>query len=102
MNPVLDHNEDFLPIHAADLDPVLANNKRQKVIHRMGMIASAKYISTNDHPYTGLFTGANLGFIRVSTVAVPAVPFIGTTPTFAAKFFRNGVPSGNLFANLNT
>lgn len=46
---------------------------RLKTIHSQGNVAKAELVSYGDHPYTGLFTGADTGFVRLSTV-LPIVP----------------------------
>lgn len=46
---------------------------RLKTIHSQGNVAKAEFLSNGDHPFTGMFTGADTGFVRLSTV-LPVVP----------------------------
>jgi len=65
---------------------------RKKLIHSVGAIAQAKFISYTGHNYTGLFKGANFGFIRFSSAAENQM-----VPSFALKFLRNNIKSSNIF-----
>jgi len=68
-----------------------------KFIHALGSTALAKYVSTGDHSFTGLFEGADSCLVRLSLAADPKkVPY---TPGMAFKCYRDGnAPSGNLFS----
>ena len=78
---------------------------RLKTIHSQGNVAKAEWISTDDHPYTGMFTGADTGFARLSTmipVVAPADVEDGQNvmnPTIAVKFLRDYMDSANTFGN---
>ena len=39
---------------------------RLKLIHTVGVIAKVKFSSNNNHSYTGIFEGADLGYARLS------------------------------------
>ena len=76
---------------------------RIKVIHTVGSIAKTEYISTNDHPYTGVFKGRSQA-ILLASLAIEADPSIkfkdgaktNFNPTFGLKFLRDRFPSANL------
>ena len=40
---------------------------RSKYTHSQGNIGKATWVSKGQHPYTGMFTGADTGFVRLST-----------------------------------
>jgi len=65
---------------------------RKKLIHSVGVIAQAKLICNLAHNYTGLFKGANFGFVRLSSAAENQI-----VPSFALKFLRNNIKSSNIF-----
>jgi len=71
--------------------------RRKKLIHSVGTIAQAKWVSTGNHPYTGVFKGADNLFIRFSS-AQPVAPNDNMTPGISLKFIRDGVKSANLMA----
>lgn len=85
VNPTMTHDEDTLPY-----------SNHGKRIHSVGFVASIEFNSVGGHPYTGLFTGAPFGLIRMS-LAEPASKE-GTSPGVAIKFFRDGMSSVNFFA----
>jgi len=76
----------------ADDMPKQFPSYRKKLIHSVGAIAQAKWVSYTGHNYTGLFKGANFGFIRFSSAAEKTF-----TPSFAIKFLINNVRSSNIF-----
>jgi hypothetical protein len=65
---------------------------RKKLIHSVGVIAQAKFVSYPTHNYTGLFKGGNFGLIRLSSAAEKEL-----VPSCVIKFFRNNVKSSNIF-----
>jgi len=71
--------------------------RRKKVIHSVGSIAKAKWISVGSHPYTGVFTGADHMLVRFSS-AKEVTPNENITPGISLKFLRDGVKSANLMA----
>ncbi len=75
--------------HPSDIMPP----DRMKAVHWLGTIAKAEFISTGNHPYTGLFQGAKM-MVRASL----AVPGSGFTPGIGMKWFVDGKASVNLVA----
>eukprot|EP00164_Ancoracysta_twista_P001711 GFYU01002243.1.p1 GENE.GFYU01002243.1~~GFYU01002243.1.p1 ORF type:complete len:345 (+),score=128.66 GFYU01002243.1:35-1036(+) len=73
---------------------------RKKLIHTVGTIAQIK-LDLVDNKYTGLFNGADHGFVRASCANAPSEAgwFSDKTmvPGVSLKFFRDGVPSANMF-----
>ena len=61
------------------------------------MIAKIKWVNdvSASHPYTGLFKGADAGFIRFSTTNGSLTYII---PGIGIKLLRDGVDSGNFVA----
>lgn len=66
---------------------------RMKAVHWAGTLAKAEFISTGNHPYSGLFQGAKM-MVRTSL----AVPSSGFTPGIGMKWFVDGKASVNLVA----
>ena len=66
-----------------------------------------EWVSTDDHEYTGVFTGADTGIIRLSAADLvirpeekddnPGRP--GLIPSIAVKLLRDGIDSANMVAN---
>jgi hypothetical protein len=81
---------------SADVFPHLQTDKRSKWIHRVGATGGVRFESTCDHPYAGLFKGAEHGIIRFSSAKAPDSS--GVTPGMGVKFFRDGRPSANFVA----
>lgn len=72
---------------------------RTKYIHSVGVHGKVKFVSTGDHPYTGVFEGADYGIVRLSSAAKPTTD--GSQPLapgMGLKFLRDGVSSANLVA----
>jgi len=86
----------FISLNAvADVFP----QPRKKYMHAIGAVAPVRFVSTGDHPYTGLFKGAEHGLLRAG-MTLPAKPrdgkwFNGVIPGVALKLFRDGLPSSN-------
>lgn len=76
----------------------LFGGRRKKLIHSVGCIAPAKWVPINNTRYTGVFKGCSNLLIRFSLAKTPANGPRGYAPGISVKCFRNGVPSGNLFA----
>lgn len=74
------------------LADVFPEQPRTKYVHTVGMVGGIAFVSSGDHPYTGLFRGADHGLIRLSSAGQPSTYF---TPSAALKFFRDGQPSAN-------
>jgi hypothetical protein len=71
--------------------------RRKKLIHSVGTIAQAKWVSVGSHPYTGVFKGVDNLLIRFSS-AKPVEANENMTPGISLKFLRDGVKSANLMA----
>jgi len=93
--------EDMCPTMWAEGDELptaWTGNTRQKYIHSVGNVATVEFVSTGDHPYTGIFKGAQHGVIRLSMAAEPDPAVLNTTPGIGLKFLRDGIDSSNLVA----
>lgn len=75
---------------------------RNKYIHSVGNVAKVSFVPTsNDEGYTGIFEGAEHGYIRMSCAAEPNTdkPASGNfIPGMGLKFLRDGIHSANLVA----
>jgi hypothetical protein len=76
----------------------LSLEERKKLIHSVGVVARCKYVSTGDHPYTGVWEGADNVIVRVSSAkaADASKPFVA--PGVGVKFLRDNVHSGDYVA----
>ena len=79
------------------------NDCRRKAAHLNGSVGKAVWEDLGNHPYTGMFKGADTGFIRLNVVGpvnenVDA-PGPKMTPAISLKFLRDGMDSGNVVAN---
>ena len=77
-------------------------NGRKRLIHTVGLVAKAKYVSTGDHDYTGVFQGCENVMIRLSMAkpldyskSTPEGAFLNFIPGMAIKFLRDSVHSTN-------
>eukprot|EP00746_Dinoflagellata_sp_MGD_P012408 gnl/MRDRNA2_/MRDRNA2_126460_c0_seq1.p1 gnl/MRDRNA2_/MRDRNA2_126460_c0~~gnl/MRDRNA2_/MRDRNA2_126460_c0_seq1.p1 ORF type:complete len:429 (-),score=66.26 gnl/MRDRNA2_/MRDRNA2_126460_c0_seq1:177-1463(-) len=76
---------------------------RKKYIHGVGVVAPISFKSAGNsinwgkHKYTGLFQGAEYGFIRFSSAKCPSASG-GITPGAGIKLLRDGKPSANFVA----
>ena len=70
---------------------------RTKYIHSVGAIGKCKFVSTGDHPYTGIFEGADYGFCRLSAASEPNI-IQDLAPGLSLKFLRDGVLSADIMA----
>ena len=71
---------------------------RYKYIHTVGAVARVQWRDRGGHPFTGIFTGASSGFVRLSLANEPSPPAPGTAPGMGLKFLRDGRDSANLVA----
>lgn len=69
---------------------------RVKILHPTGIVALFKFVSKQNHTFTGAFKGTDHGLMRISEVGTVKR---GEDPSTSAgfKFFRDGVESGNMF-----
>jgi len=71
-------------------------HNRKKYIHTVGKVAKAKYVSTGDHPFTGVFEGCDNVIIKGSSVKEQDHIILNFTPGLGIKFLRDGAESANL------
>jgi len=73
---------------------------RTKYIHSVGTHGKVVLNSNGNHPFTGLFQGANKGIVRLSSAAKPELgnPDAPLGPGMGLKFLRDGMDSANLVA----
>jgi len=90
MNPTFDTKGDAMP--AGDLW-----GTRRKYIHSVGTVGKVKFVSDGNHDYTGIFKGADYGYLRASSGQKPSKD-APLAPGFGLKFLRDGVDSANLVA----
>lgn len=76
-----------------------------KIIHTHGTVAKVRLEAEPGQPYTGLFSGSQVGLIRTSLVKSPTDPCKGVpftegcfTPGIAVKVLRDSTFSSNLIA----
>ena len=58
---------------------------RTKLIHSVGVVGRVVWVSLPTHPYTGIFTGANHGLLRLSLATEPDPASATTIPGLALK-----------------
>ena len=75
-------------------------------MHPQGNVAKAEWRNLGGHDYTGIFQGADTGFVRLSTQRPVIPPEERETDdqnvmmaTMSVKFLRDGVDSANSSAN---
>jgi len=91
MSPSYDHIADAMP-------KTSSGGTRIKYIHSVGVVSKCKFTSTGNHPYTGIYQGADFGFCRLACAAHPSA----TTPminSLGLKFLINGQSSADVLAN---
>ena len=71
---------------------------RNKDIHSVGTVSKVKWVSTGNHPFTGIFQGGDYGILRLSTAAPPLSMYKTIVPGMGVKFLRSGVDSANFVA----
>ena len=72
---------------------------RNKTIHAVGDVAKIKWTSLGAHPYTGVFKGADSGYVRMSVAAPVGLPGLpNMIPGMGVKLLRDGVESANFVA----
>ena len=68
---------------------------RNKTIHCVGAVAKLTWQSVGDHPYTGMFKGADTGFVRFSTAGPVDTSGPSMIPGMGVKLLRDGIDSAN-------
>jgi len=72
---------------------------RTKYIHNVGATGKVRFVSSGDHPYTGIFAfGADQGIIRLSFAVQPYADG-SIAPGMGLKFLRDGIDSANLVSS---
>lgn len=81
---------------------------RHKTVHPVGNVGKAEWRNLGGHSYTGIFEGADTGYVRLSTQRPVITPEeredddqLVMMSTMALKFLRDGVDSANSVANQN-
>lgn len=74
------------------------NGCRNKTIHAQGTTAKIQWVSQGSHPYTGMFKGADTGFIRMSVAKPVDTKTPNLAPGMGIKLLRDGVDSANFVA----
>ena len=69
---------------------------RSKDIHSVGVVTGVKLVSEGNHPFTGIFKGADYGIVRHSTAKPYLRAFKDLAPGLGLKFVRDGMDSANL------
>ena len=70
---------------------------RTKYIHSVGAVGKVRFVAESSSPYTGIFKGADLGLIRLSSAAAPTADSKSPlAPGMGLKFLRDGIDSANL------
>ena len=80
---------------------------RNKSGHSFGNVAKVEWRDFGDHNFTGMFKGADTGFIRTSDLVAPCRGCLEgggdfANPGIAVKLLRDGMDSGNALAKLPT
>merc|ERR1719348_2942876 len=94
MCPTLRAKGDELPWEQG----LIFSDWRKKYIHTVGTVGQVEFRSSGDHPYTGIFEGAEHGYARFSLAKEPSESSLNTAPGMGLKFLRDGMDSANLVA----
>ena len=71
---------------------------RSKTVHSVGNVGQVEWINLGGHPYTGIFTGADAGYVRMSAAIPVDIKKANIRPGMGLKFLRDSVDSANLVA----
>ena len=75
--------------------PCYWNGCRNKTIHAQGSVAKVQWVSVGQHPYTGMFRGADAGYVRFSVAKPVDTKTPNLAPGMGVKLLRDGVDSAN-------
>ena len=89
-NPVFDTKGDELECYW--------NGCRNKTIHAQGVTGKIVWESLGPHSYTGMFTGADSGFIRMSVAKPVDTKTPNLAPGMGIKLLRDNADSANFVA----
>ena len=65
MSPTFDTMSDVMPNN-------FLGHLRTKYIHSVGVVGKVKFVSNGQHPYTGIFEGADYGLATMSSAKQPS------------------------------
>lgn len=71
---------------------------RNKPIHAIGNVGKARWIDLGGHSYTGIFQGADSGYVRMSSATEVDLDDPELGPGMGVKFLRDGADSANFVA----
>jgi len=71
---------------------------RNKTIHSVGNVGKIHWKDLGNHPYTGMFKGADTGYVRMSTAIPVDTDTPNMKPGMGVKFLRDGADSANFVA----
>ena len=97
MAPTFDTVADAMPNTWGGFSSSFLESTRTKYIHSVGVVSKCKFVSTGDHPFTGIFEGADYGFCRLSSAAGPSSSQ-PLAPGLSLKFLRDGKPAADVVA----
>jgi hypothetical protein len=61
-------------------------------------VGKVEWIDLGNHSYTGIFKGADTGYVRISSAAPVDTKTPNMKPGMGVKFLRDGVDSANFVA----
>ena len=97
MAPTFETVADAMPNTWGGFSSSFLESTRTKYIHSVGVVSKCKFVSTGDHPFTGIFEGADYGFCRLSSAAGPSSSQ-PLAPGLSLKFLRDGQPASDVVA----
>ena len=71
---------------------------RNKTIHAQGVVGKVKWENLGGHSYTGMFRGADTGYVRLSEAAPTDTKTPNLKPGMGVKLLRDGADSANFVA----
>ena len=97
MAPTFETVADAMPNTWGGFSSSFLESTRTKYIHSVGVVSKCKFVSTGDHPFTGIFKGADYGLCRLSSAAKPTSTQ-PLAPGLSLKFLRDGQPASDVVA----
>ena len=71
---------------------------RHKTTHPQGVVAKINWENVGGHPYTGMFKGADTGYVRLSSAAAVNYDKPTSVPNMGVKLLRDDHDSANFVA----
>ena len=71
---------------------------RNKTIHSVGNVGKVSWVDLGGHAYTGIFTGGDSGYVRMSSATPVDTKTPNMKPGMGVKFLRDSVDSANFVA----